>query len=711
MDPNWKAKLDFCTEDECLDRCGVNSEITRLCELLPDGYNYTVCQFDIIDEGITALLRLDIKTECNARTWLRLFQEKTRTNLRLLWTGKAGGQKNIFSAHYRCQHGSFRKSRPVSSSSRTKITNCPATLGIAVKRVPKRNRSMDIHIGDLPTVIRLSFTHNHPVTCVKASNSCSVSGDVTEIDNKPVDSGHTPSAALHAHKFPACIAVNKRLYSLKRRSNQLESKARTKAKIICERLVKSDAPRPRTDMSGAVNERKQEEIKVHEFAVTGKMKVTVGEISEADVKTRLHERWKSAFGDENEAELVRLILDMEPRGFILSRLDVRRLGYQFAESKDIEHIFDRESGLASEFWIEGFLIRHPDIVLGNADSLSQPHAPSLQEVTRYFDRLGGIMDRESLHQSAEKIYNVDECSLTMMNHSGSTLVLKGMKLGISETNSENSVKETVVVVCCSATGQYIPPFIILNGKKREEFSDGLPDISSINEGSFLKWLKLFRKHAVEGKVLLIIDGLHKSYVKSVKVQRYCTDHDIILFCLPGRSKAYLQPLNQCVINSLQDNWEFVRDSLLHEEPQATITEHNFSALFAGAWRRTASVASATLGFRACGIHPFNPVPIPSDVSTPSRTTERESNKVIVKVKEEEPVCITETQPDSPVVQERTGAEYAAINAKCTVETEASNAHMSSSHVVAKGADGEPLHSCGCCGGFTCSECDQGWIAC
>ncbi|XP_041485954.1 uncharacterized protein LOC121432165 [Lytechinus variegatus] len=198
MDPNLKTKLNFCTEDECLDRCGVNSEITRLCELLPDGYNYTVCQFDIIDEGITALLRLDIKTECNARTWLGLFQDKTRTNLRLLWTGKAGGRKNIFSAHYRCQHGSFRKSRPVSSSSaRTKITNCPATLGIAVKRVPKRNRSLDVHVRDLPTLIRLSFTHNHPVTYVKASNSCNASGDVTEIDNKPVE----PSVVLHEDKY------------------------------------------------------------------------------------------------------------------------------------------------------------------------------------------------------------------------------------------------------------------------------------------------------------------------------------------------------------------------------------------------------------------------------------------------------------------------------------------------------------------------------
>ncbi len=122
------------------------------------------------------------------------------------------------------------------------------------------------------------------------------------------------------------------------------------------------------------------------------------------------------------------------------------------------------------------------------------------------------------------------------------------------------------VACCNAAGQFIPPMIIMKGKrKKDEFTDGLPpgselgmsESSYITKDLFLQWLQLFSKHALPGKTLLIIDS-HTLHVKSVAVPEYCIANNVILVCLPGHTTKYLQPLDRSVFKSLNSNWHILQ---------------------------------------------------------------------------------------------------------------------------------------------------------
>ena len=252
------------------------------------------------------------------------------------------------------------------------------------------------------------------------------------------------------------------------------------------------------------------------------------------------------------------------------------------------------------------------------------------EVAKYFNMLGGILDREGLHQCPHKIYNVDETGLPMINRPGIVLAQKGERSVVSITDTERGENVTVVG-CCNATGQYIPPYVIMKGKRmKEDFKDGLPpaselamsDTSYINTGLFLEWLKFFRQHAVAGKVLLIIDG-HSSHVKSTTILEYCIANDIILVCLPSHTTKYLQPLDRSVYKSLKSNFQNVTNLFKRRNPELSITKYRFGALFNAAWERSATIANATSGFRASGIYPFDPSAIPNEAYLPSETTERE----------------------------------------------------------------------------------------
>ena len=139
---------------------------------------------------------------------------------------------------------------------------------------------------------------------------------------------------------------------------------------------------------------------------------------------------------------------------------------------------------------------------------------------------------------------------------------------------------------------------------------------------FLDWLKFFRKHAVAGKVLLIIDG-HASHVKSTEILKYCISNDIILLCLPAHTTKYLQPLDRSVYKSLKSNFQTVTNLFKRRNPELSITKYRFGSLFTAAWGQTATTANAISGFRACGIYPYNPDAIPDEAYAPAETTERE----------------------------------------------------------------------------------------
>lgn len=109
--------------------------------LLPDGYEYRVCEYSRSAEDIHALLRLQNTTADSARLWIKDFQEKTKTTLRCKNKHKATGQKNVFHVQLRCHHNTSPRTQTADLRAGSKNTNCPATLTVIVKRVSTIRKS------------------------------------------------------------------------------------------------------------------------------------------------------------------------------------------------------------------------------------------------------------------------------------------------------------------------------------------------------------------------------------------------------------------------------------------------------------------------------------------------------------------------------------------------------------------------------------------
>lgn len=109
--------------------------------LLPEHYQYTVCEYSSTAEGICAVLRLYVTTEAGARTWIKEFEEKTKTTLRTRWKHTPTGYKNVFQVNLGCHHNTRPRSKTADSRRGSKNTNCPANMNVVVKRTDTKRKS------------------------------------------------------------------------------------------------------------------------------------------------------------------------------------------------------------------------------------------------------------------------------------------------------------------------------------------------------------------------------------------------------------------------------------------------------------------------------------------------------------------------------------------------------------------------------------------
>ena len=77
----------------------------------------------------------------------------------------------------------------------------------------------------------------------------------------------------------------------------------------------------------------------------------------------------TVLNEEEEKQLADYVLQMADMGFGLTNEDLRRTAYQLAEKLGKSHPF--LNGIAGRGWLEGFLARHPKLVLRSTVSFIQ----------------------------------------------------------------------------------------------------------------------------------------------------------------------------------------------------------------------------------------------------------------------------------------------------------------------------------------------------
>ncbi|CAH1965165.1 unnamed protein product [Acanthoscelides obtectus] len=345
---------------------------------------------------------------------------------------------------------------------------------------------------------------------------------------------------------------------------------------------------------------------------------------------------------------------MESRLFGLTRIELRRLAYQLAERNNIQHNFHHE--MAGVDWLKGFLRRHQNLSVRTPEATSAARAMGFNKVAvgQFFGLLTKLMDDYNFRPT--RIYNVDETGLTTVPKSQSKIIaMKGRRQVGTLTSAERGQLITAVL-CTSAAGHYVPPFLIFpRMRMKEELLDGTPaetgyscHISGwMQTHIFIEWMQHFIKHVKPTKndpVLLLLDG-HVTHTKNLKLIDLAKEHGIIMLCFPPHCTHRLQPLDVSFMGPLSTFYsQEVR--WLRTNPGRVVTQFQVGRLFGQAYARAATVQTAVSGFSKTGIYPLSPQVFGEADFAAAETTERRptdpvennADEQVLEQEEEEPVA-------------------------------------------------------------------------
>lgn len=266
---------------------------------------------------------------------------------------------------------------------------------------------------------------------------------------------------------------------------------------------------------------------------------------------------------------------------------------------------------ASNGWLESFKRRNnirSAVISGEANDVDQS---TVDDWTRC---LSSICEG----YAPQNIFNADETGLYYRALPNKSMTVKGQ----TNRGGKNSKERITVLLCCSATGEKMKPFIIGKSQHPRCFrGKTIPNMYAANKNSwmtsalFKMWLgKLNNKMKAEGRnILLFLDR--------------CTAHPDVelshvkLRFLPPNTTARLQPCDAGIIRAVKANYRtrLLRHLIFHMDDSINASDlaKKINLLNAISWLNIAwdSLTAETIinCFEKCGFHPRD--------STAERTTE------------------------------------------------------------------------------------------
>lgn len=324
---------------------------------------------------------------------------------------------------------------------------------------------------------------------------------------------------------------------------------------------------------------------------------------------------KSVFTQEEEQELALHVIKLSKLFYGISRSDIKKCAFQYAEKKNIDHPFNKNLQSSGDDWLWGFMKRNPNISLRKpeATSINRISAFNREAVSTFFSNLEAVQNRYNFRPT--RIFNVDETGISTVQAPSKILAEKGQKqVGIA-TSWERG-KNITIVCAFSASGTYVPPMFIFNRKRMNlQLQKGGPpgamyscsEKGWITEALFLDWLKHFReftKPSLEDPVLLIMDN-HATHC-TLDVYRLCKSSGIVLLTIPPHTSHRLQPLDVTFYSALKTAYNVECTKYMKNHPFMKITPFEIAELFNNAFSRVSTPEKAIKGFNVTGIFPFNP---------------------------------------------------------------------------------------------------------
>lgn len=230
----------------------------------------------------------------------------------------------------------------------------------------------------------------------------------------------------------------------------------------------------------------------------------------------------------------------------------------------------------------------------------------------FFDNLELVLDRDKFE--AKDIYNVDETGITTVQKPNRIIARRGTRQVGAMTSSERGTLVTVTVAA-NAIGNVFPPmFTFPRVRYQSHFlRDGpIGSIVTANksgwmqETDFLVFLQRFQRHtncSLDHKVLLLLDN-HSSHV-SIKCIDFYRAHGIVMLSYPPHCSHKLQPLDRSVYGPFKKAVNVACDGCMRTNPGRPMTIYDIPRIVATALPQAMTQTNIQVGFRCCGICPFN----------------------------------------------------------------------------------------------------------
>ncbi|CAG9813941.1 unnamed protein product [Phaedon cochleariae] len=140
------------------------------------------------------------KTVSEVKQWLNEYEEKTKCTYSIRSTDKCSGTKVRLKQKLNCRHNTRTRDK----SKRSRNTNCPSSIHITLRAIPRKYRGIDKTNApdpDMPCLIKLIPNHNHPTSGAEALRYRRVSDETNDKLINLFEAGHSPSSAIESLKM------------------------------------------------------------------------------------------------------------------------------------------------------------------------------------------------------------------------------------------------------------------------------------------------------------------------------------------------------------------------------------------------------------------------------------------------------------------------------------------------------------------------------
>lgn len=340
------------------------------------------------------------------------------------------------------------------------------------------------------------------------------------------------------------------------------------------------------------------------------------------------------FSNEEELQFIESAAICGEWGFPLSKADIQALAKSCLDQKGaiISWLKENKPGID---WVDQLLLRHKSAVVKRVAANIKRARATVSETSlkEYFKNI----EKTIKGVPPANCFNYDETNFS--NDPGRSFKIYRRGVKYPEQICNYSKSATTVMMCGSASGVLLPPYIVYRAEKMwntwtENGPKGFPCCNQrccsagarynrtrhgwMEAVTFRDWfMNSFLPHAktLQGKRVLIGDNLAAHF--SDDVLKACEQNNIDFVCLVPKSTHLTQPLDVCFFRPMKNAWRSTLKKWKDKNPRiSSLPKEEFPRLLQSSLLAMDNPESAKepgaisrdliSGFAATGIVPFNP---------------------------------------------------------------------------------------------------------